>query len=82
MSDSAVKNVGDLSFEESMKEFEQLVRHLEEGRTTLDQTMTAYERGVSLKNHCELLLKNAKTRVDTITVDAEGVVSLTNTAGE
>jgi exodeoxyribonuclease VII small subunit len=82
MSEVSLKNVSNLSFEEAMKEFEQLVRHLEEGRTTLDQTMTSYERGIALKNHCEALLRNAKTRVDTITLNGEGEVSLTATVGE
>lgn len=80
--ETVAKNITDLSFEEAMKEFEQLVRHLEEGRTTLDQTMVAYERGIALKNHCESLLKKAKSRVDTIAINAEGVVSLTNIQGE
>lgn len=70
-------DIATLSFEQALQELEALVRSLEEGKTTLDQTVETYERGVALKSHCESLLKAAKLRVEKITVGAspEGTLS-------
>jgi exodeoxyribonuclease VII small subunit len=68
-------DISNLSFELALQELETLVRTLEEGRTTLDQTVATYERGIALKQHCDTLLKAAKLRVDQITLSPEGEVS-------
>jgi len=48
-----------------------VVRDLESGNVSLDQSITLYERGAALKAHCEAKLKAAEERVDKITL-AEG----------
>jgi exodeoxyribonuclease VII small subunit len=65
-----------LSFEQAMQELEQLVRRLEEGRLPLEEALSAYERGMQLKNHCETKLKAAKLRVDQIVTTDGGAPSL------
>ncbi len=68
-------DISHLSFEESMRELENIVRSLEEGRLTLDQAMKAYERGVSLKKICEMKLREARTKIEKITLTPEGTVT-------
>ncbi len=64
-----------LSFEEALRELEALVRRLEEGKTSLEEAMTAYERGAALRVHCEKKLKDARLRVDHIVVGADGTIT-------
>ncbi|MFI0395798.1 exodeoxyribonuclease VII small subunit [Paracoccus jiaweipingae] len=61
-----------LSFEDAMKELEAVVGKLEHGDATLEQSITLYERGAALRQHCEARLKEAEERVEKITLDASG----------
>ena len=70
-----LNTVSELSFEEVMQELQNLVRRLEEGRLALEEAITAYERGVALKNHCEAKLKAAKLKVEQIVVNDQGAVA-------
>ena len=64
--------IAKLSFEEALAELEEIVGALEDGDSDLDKAITAYERGTKLKKHCEAKLKEAKARIDKISVDPEG----------
>ena len=64
-----------MSFEDALRELETIVRRLEEGKTSLEEAMKAYERGAALKNHCEQKLKDARLRVDQIVMGPEGTVT-------
>ena len=61
-----------MSFEDALTELEGIVRQLEEGRAKLDDAISCYERGTLLKRHCELKLREAQSKVDRITVSADG----------
>ena len=60
-------DVSALSFEQAMKELEDIVRRLESGQVKLDEAVSAYERGAALKAHCESKLAEARTKVEKIT---------------
>lgn len=66
------KSVGEMSFEEAMKELETVVDQLERGDVPLDASITLYERGAALKKRCEDELKRAEEKVAAITLDADG----------
>lgn len=68
--------IAKLSFEEALIELEKIVRNLEEGKTKLDKSVTAYERGAALKRHCELKLRDARLTVEKITIADDGSLSL------
>lgn len=68
--------VAGLSFEEALAELEKIVRRLEEGQTGLEDAIDAYERGAALKRHCERKLREAKARVDRISLGPDGVPEL------
>ncbi len=70
-----LKPIESLSFEEALSELETIVRSLETGQTALEQSITAYERGVALKKHCESKLRDAQAKIEKITVDKDGQIS-------
>jgi exodeoxyribonuclease VII small subunit len=54
-------NVAD--FERSLDELEQLVGRMEKGDMSLDESLQAFERGVSLYRNCQGALEQAELRV-------------------
>jgi exodeoxyribonuclease VII small subunit len=67
MSKEAAKlDIEKLSFEQALKELEEIVRRLESGTQDLDQAIRDYERGTALKTHCEKKLGEAKLKVEKI----------------
>jgi exodeoxyribonuclease VII small subunit len=68
-------DIAGMSFEQALQELEQLVRRLEAGEVTLDESIQAYERGSQLKAHCERKLSEAQQKVETIARTAEGGVA-------
>lgn len=72
MADTPHADVKQLSFERAIEELESIVKRLEDGKVPLEESVAIYERGESLKRHCEELLRQAEARVDKITTDASG----------
>ena len=56
----------ELSFEEALKELEDIVIKLEKGDISLDEAIKAYEKGSDLKEQCEKRLNEAKLKVEEI----------------
>jgi exodeoxyribonuclease VII small subunit len=54
------------SFENSLKELEQIVKKLEQGHTTLDESIKLYEKGKHLEKSCRAMIENAKLRVEKV----------------
>lgn len=65
-------SIKDLSFEDAMGELETIVRSLETGQAPLEDSITAYERGIALKKHCETKLRDAQTKIEKITAAKDG----------
>jgi exodeoxyribonuclease VII small subunit len=66
----------DVSFEEALAELETIVRDLESGKTTLEKSIAAYERGMTLKNHCESKLREAQARIEKIVISPDGSIGV------
>ena len=64
-----------LSFEDALKELEQVVRHLEEGRLPLEEAIGAYARGAELKERCEALLSQARLKVEAVLANSQGALT-------
>lgn len=64
----------DLSFEAALSELEKIVKQLESGSGDLKNSITAYERGVALKQLCEARLREAESRIEKITLGSDGKV--------
>ena len=65
----------DFSFEQALSELETIVRSLESGEAALEDSITSYERGIALKLHCESKLKEAREKIEKITVSPHGEIS-------
>lgn len=65
-----------LSFEEALKQLEEIVRKLESGGTNLESSIEDYTRGNALKAHCEKKLSEAKMKVEKI-MSAKGGKAVT-----
>jgi exodeoxyribonuclease VII small subunit len=51
------------AFEHSLDELEQLVARMEGGDMSLDESLSAFERGIGLYRHCQQALDKAELRV-------------------
>jgi exodeoxyribonuclease VII small subunit len=69
---SDAKPIAEMSFEEAIRELEQVVSALDRGDVALEESITLYERGAALKARCEAKLKEAEEKVAQITLDANG----------
>ena len=67
-----MSDVNEMSFEQAIKELEQVVGQLERGDVALDESIKLYERGAALKARCEAKLKEAEEKVARITLDGDG----------
>jgi exodeoxyribonuclease VII small subunit len=61
----------EIDFESALAELEGLVTQMESGDLSLDQSLKAFERGVSLTRQCQTALKNAELKVQTLTDEGE-----------
>jgi exodeoxyribonuclease VII small subunit len=64
MSDTAEQPA---SFEQAVKELEQIIRRLEDGDTTLEESLAQYEKGVALLKQCYGQLRVAEQRIQALT---------------
>ena len=68
--------VDEMSFEDAMRELEQVVSDLERGDVALELSIKLYERGAELKKRCETKLKEAEEKVAAITIDSSGKLGI------
>lgn len=64
-----MKKNDDITFEQALKNLEEIVEELNNGELDLEKAISAYERGVKLKNVCEERLQNAKERIEKIQIE-------------
>lgn len=73
----ARKKIENLSFEESLKELEQIVQSLEAGELSLEDAMNFFERGLSLSQLSQEKLQDAEQKIQML-VTKNGQQSLSN----
>jgi exodeoxyribonuclease VII small subunit len=75
MNDTVAKSASleTVTFETALQELEGIVASLERGEVSLDDAITAFERGTQLKSHCQARLEEARMKVEKIKVPAAGV---------
>ena len=66
MSKKQNNDISKLSFEETIKELGSIVGKIEQGEIPLQDSLTQYERGMSLIQHCQAILKKAEKRIEKI----------------
>lgn len=55
------------SFEDAIKELEQIVAKLEKGEMSLDESVEEFQKGVNLANYCNTILQEAQKKIVLIT---------------
>ena len=68
-----VKKVPDktLDFETALADLEALVEQLESGELPLEESLKAFEKGITLTRHCQSALKAAELKVKELTENDE-----------
>ncbi|MDR0677160.1 MAG: exodeoxyribonuclease VII small subunit [Holosporaceae bacterium] len=69
---SAQKEINKMEFEEALGELETIVKTLEEGKSSLKDSVNLYERGTMLKKHCDEILESVQLRINQISSDKDG----------
>lgn len=60
------------TFETSLKELEKIVRRLEEGESSLEDSLQLFEDGVKLSRECQERLNQAERRIEVLLKDENG----------
>ncbi len=61
-----------LTFETSLQELEKIVRRLEEGDSSLEDSLKLFEDGVRLSRQCQERLNQAERRIEVLLKDENG----------
>ena len=64
-----MKKNKELSFEENLKELENIVEQLESGDIDLEKSVQLYEKGMVLKKNCEDRLKKVEIQIKKIKLE-------------
>ena len=71
MADATAGTTDELSYEEAREQLVEVVRTLEAGGTTLEESLALWERGEQLATTCQSWLDGARRRLDAV-VDGDG----------
>lgn len=56
-----------IDFEKSLGELENIIKKLESGDCTLDESISLFEQGIKYTNECRTALKNAQAKIISLT---------------
>jgi exodeoxyribonuclease VII small subunit len=66
------QDITELSFEAALKRLEEIVRKLEGGEASLDESIRLYGEGDALRQQCEARLQAAQARIEKIQLGRDG----------
>jgi exodeoxyribonuclease VII small subunit len=72
----ARKESGDKKFESALEELEEVVEQLESGELSLEDSLTAFEKGVGLVRFCNQKLNEVEKKIEMLVKDKEGKLQL------
>ncbi len=58
------------TYETKIEELKRIIEKIEDGNTSLDESMRLYEQGAALVRQCECLLAEAELKITTLSRDA------------
>ena len=70
----AKKNTNLSNFESDLKKLQDILDDIESDKLSLEESIEKYQRGIQLKKHCDLKLKEANMKIDQIEIDKNGNV--------
>jgi len=71
-----------LTFEQAMARLEEIVRLLESGELSLEETVRLYGEGQRLRQFCEQKLNEAEKRIKMVTLAENGRIEVKDFEGE
>lgn len=72
----AGKDSGNIKFESALEDLEGVVEQLETGALSLEDSLTAFEKGVGLVKFCNQKLNEVEKKIDFLVKDKEGKLQL------
>ena len=63
------------TFEQSLKQLEEIIDELESGDLTLEKALKKFEEGVKLSKYCSAKLDETERKISILTKDQEGNLS-------
>ncbi len=63
------------SFEEQIKELENIVADLEKGELSLDESVTKFEEGIKISKDCNKILDEAEKKISILIKNDDGETS-------
>lgn len=70
--DNIADDIAEMNFEDALGALEDIVRKLEGGQVSLEDSLEIYTRGTRLRQHCTAKLKDAGARIEKITMMQDG----------
>ena len=64
-----------MDFEQQLASLEALVESLEGGELSLEESLTAFEKGIKVARECQTALKEAEQKVEVLTQQGDQLVS-------
>ncbi len=61
-----------LTFEEALKNLEEIAEQIEQGKIGLEESISQYERGMALVKQCQGILAKAELRIEKLHQRADG----------
>ena len=58
------------TYEAKIEQLRQIIEKIEDGNTSLEESMRLYEQGAALVKQCETLLTEAEVKISTLSRDA------------
>ena len=58
------------TYEEKIEQLKEIIARIEDGTTSLEESMRLYERGAVLVRQCETMLAEAEVKITTLSRDA------------
>jgi len=58
------------TYEAKTEQLRQIIEKIEDGNTSLEESMRLYEQGAALVKQCETLLAEAEVKISTLSRDA------------
>lgn len=58
------------TYEQRIERLKQIIEKIEDGNTSLDESIRLYEQGAALVKQCETLLSEAQVKITTLSRDS------------
>lgn len=62
------------NFEKSIVELEEIVKQLESGSISLEESLSLFEKGIRLTNNCQKMLDEAEKKVSVLMTGNDGEI--------